>query len=232
LNIPIVSDTLKKDPLEEINSDCNKSFVCAVCLLTNLLVAVSQSYNIKLGNNLPVNAKEICDAFGKINNKAEGEPFWHVYYGFFDWYRLWQKLLEKAVMHEMGWKYNEEAMKLRRNIRGIGFKVASNAINALRRQTNEHGGRNSGMNITIKRKSTEITDENRYINEDLLDSSNDGYLHNRCLLWRRKEVKSVRTTKRKRDWYQWTRVRVQQKRVKRKSQRQLVSLVTPCPNMI
>jgi hypothetical protein len=205
LNIPIVSETLKKDAYEELKSDCNKCFNCAVRLLTNLLVAVSRCYNIKLGHSFPANAKQICDAFGEINNRAEGEPFWHVYYGYFDRYRLWQKLLETAILHEMGWKYDDDAMKLRRNIKGIRFKVASDAINALRKQVSEHGGRNCGFTLTIKRNSSEISEENRF------QRRTRAIFQSKFVKQVAVVEKTTRKRKKKKEWCQWKIILLQKK---------------------
>jgi len=133
-------------------------------LLTNLLVAVARSYGIrcKKSQAFPVNAKQICNAFGKIGKTEEAEPFWHVYYGFFDRYRLWQKLLEDAIMHQMGWQYDTDVLKLRGTIKNCCFRAASDAINFLRRQVSGIGRRNAGIIITIKRTKEMITNENRY----------------------------------------------------------------------
>jgi hypothetical protein len=165
LNLTNINELIKKDAENELNLDRDKSIRFAKILLTHLVVSLAKSYEITIGGtqNYPTNTKEICDTYVAIKNIREDcQKYWHIYYGFLDSYHLWQYKVEAAILHEFSWKYDDDVMKFRGAIRGIAFRIASDAINFLRIQINDHGKRHLGIVLTIQRASSMINDENRY----------------------------------------------------------------------
>jgi hypothetical protein len=164
LNLSAIREQSLEQARNEIENDRDMALAFAITALSKLIAMIANAYKIKYnkGKRTPINAKHVCMAFKEIECTVEAaEPYWHIYYGFFDKYELWQSRLEEAILHEMDWKFDKNVMALRGKTKTCCFKTALEAINILRKQLCRYGEKHVGLVLTKKRNKKMINDKNR-----------------------------------------------------------------------
>ena len=152
----------KKEILEDRDSALKWFTQC----LTHLIVKVAQAKSITHGHSPSKNVLTITGigkALLECSVSADFEAIWYCMYGVFDDIPTWKHHLEEACLVQFGWKVvdldNVSTNSFRVN---CIHKLASLAINNLRRVVNGFATRKGTPTISIKRPNSIITAENRW----------------------------------------------------------------------
>lgn len=150
----------------EILEDRESALKWFTIQLTHLIVKVAQAKAITHGQSPAkrvVSITGIGKALTECEVEADFEAIWYCMYGLFDDIPTWKHRLEEACLAQFGWKVVDKDIVSTNSFRSNCIhKLASLAINNLRRVVNGFATRKGTPKISIKRPNSMITAENRW----------------------------------------------------------------------
>lgn len=152
--------------INEISEDREKAIKWCEQCLTYLMVKVAQTKGITHGHSPSKKVTSLAHmgkALTECKCEHDFEALWDSVYGLFDIIPTWKDRLEEACLAQFGWKIDDTDIVCTSlfTVNCI-HKLASLALNNLRRVVNGFAKRKKTPTISIKRPNSAITAENRW----------------------------------------------------------------------
>lgn len=151
--------------IKELTDDRDNALKwCQLCL-THLIIKVAKTRGITHGHSPSksvVSISNIGKALTECQCEADYEALWDCMYGLFDTIPTWKLRLEEACLAQFGWKIDDTDICTNAYRVNCIHKLASLALNNIRRVVNGFAKRKKVPMISIKRPNSAITAENRW----------------------------------------------------------------------